>query len=512
MHNRNFHRPRGRVLTTLLAVVLAGCAASTTTTNATQEANANEALPTAAPALSLAAALEARSTFLVDRRATTLADVKVPALPDAFTQQQNIATYQVELIDIGPTHAVYIVVRGLDSAGTVTMTADLALDESALEALYDAAQAPPQLPFEGTFFKGILFRQAASAAGTPAADVAAGLEASLPASLRAGGALPPATAPGATALVLPGQASAPLVDANDRSVLAPCLTTMLGLLAAAFGCPAIFSGVGTWVGVFACGGGLLAAAASAPSCLCAAGIAPFGSETWNSSLGMGPEFCSCARTTGDSTAWLGRSPRSSGDAACYSCPVESEREQRGVCNDFACYLVPQDRCVSCPVGTSLDPVDGNCKCDDGSEPRGLTSLESTRQAVADCPNAWYVVGAYNYHEMTNCPSGGWGFCSPGGSGGCTKGEEKPGTGGADFAVISIGGDRSWSCEGTGGLDICGADATWCGNYHCGASSYTVSTPHETLARYDEVAEKLDCLASRYPNAEYVVKRTQPARP
>jgi hypothetical protein len=490
-----------------------GCAGDSATTTAAQDAAATDGT---AAAPTLAEALAARIAFWTDRRTIKLSEVSVPAAPDAFTQQHNIATYHVMIVDIGHDAGVQISVNGFDAAGAATFAADLALNQAAIEALHNANRPPPEGRAESKFFKGILFRQAASASGASPADLAAGLEASLPASLRAAGALPPdagaapATAPSALALQVPGQTSPPIYDDNDRSVLAPCSTMLLGVLAAALGCPAIFSGVGTWVGIAACGGGLLAAASAGPSCLCAAGVAPFGSETWNSSLGMGPEFCSCARTTGNAVAWLGQSPRSPGDASCRSCAEGWNQDRRLNCDATGCYIVSQDRCVTCPLGTHFDPISDRCECWDGSEPRALYPIERLRQTVADCPNTSLTVAAVSHNEYTGCQeTGGFGFeC---GLFGCTAQPRQPGLGGApiDLFFDSNREVPSWHCDGfpgSQGSPCAVTESTTCRTGGCGApAQQEVGALLSRNASPMFIAEIVECMATTYPDREILIR-------
>jgi Ran GTPase-activating protein (RanGAP) involved in mRNA processing and transport len=329
--------------------------------------------------VTVADAVAARLAFLAGRRLQQQRTADVPAVGD-YAARFGVARYEVRVATARPDDVTYVGVTGFDAAGAVRVVADVAVTKAAAEALYEAGRSGAPAADEH-YQRGLPLFSAASAAGAPVRDVVAGLQESVQQSL----------APAGPALRLTAGSAdlTPSVHDQDRSVIAPCFVAGLGLLAAAVGCPAALTGIGTTVGILACGGGLVAAASAAPSCLCAAGIAPFGSETWNATLGMGPEFCSCARTTGRPDAWLATSPRSSGDAACFSCPPGSARTQASQteCYNDACGDVTRDldRCACKPGLVPVDPNDParGCDCPAGTQRQGDKCLHPPQKVCFD---------------------------------------------------------------------------------------------------------------------------------
>lgn len=352
--------------------------------------------------------LAARTSFLQSRDTARLFSVSAPAVADAYAAAHGVARYEVRYGSFDADHLLYLGVTGYDAAGAVRLAVDFSVGQDELQSLYRAFNKGERVngfnPFNTV---GHPQSRAASALGTDARATVDGLEASLQSSLQAAGALRAAPPPPAElAVVINPNTQPPTADDEDRSALSPCLVGLVGLSLAIVGCPAVITG--PW-GMAVCGLGVAAAVVGGLSCACALGTAPFGSETWNSSLGMDPELCSCERTTGREEAWLGSSPRSSGDATCYTCPEGFVRASRYSCFGGECGTQYFDSCVNCPVGTYTDPEDPNrCVCADGSDPAGTVPL-SNGQVVANCPSGVYAVGGFRTRQLTDCHLN-WGGC------------------------------------------------------------------------------------------------------
>ncbi len=332
----------------------------------------------------MADAMNARRTFL--GAYTTNPTVKnVPAQASTFTSGLGIARYEVRTGALQPEGGVFLSITGLDSGGNPRAVLDVALSQAAVEALHNGLQAVragtalPPVPAASVLPGGIRLSQAASVTNATVRELTDGLRASAEASLQAAGQLGGAGGGTVSAAFVPssqqGTAKGPkpvpaVWDANDRSVLSACMIPVGSMGVGLASCGAAFlslaatagsggtatplTGPALWTAGLTCIGSVGAALMTVPNCMCAAGIAPFGQETYNSTQGQGPEFCSCSRTTGSSQAWLGKSPRS-GDAACASCPTGTTRvvtrEHR--CYDYLCGTVNETQSYcGCPQGTT----------------------------------------------------------------------------------------------------------------------------------------------------------------
>jgi hypothetical protein len=324
----------------------------------------------------MADAMAARRTFL-GAYVTTPSVQNVPAQASPFTSGLGIARYEVRTGSLQPGGGIYLGVTGLDSSGNPRAVLDLALSQAAVEVLYNGVKAVqagttlPPVPAASVLPGGIRLSQAASVTNATVRELTEGMQASVQASLQAAGQL--GITGGGTVSALAGPAPtqgtakgtkpvAPVWDANDRSVMAACWGPAVGMGVAVLSCGAAFLSLAggpvavglTWAAALTCVASVGSAAATAPNCMCAAGIAPFGQETWNATQGQGPDSCSCARTTGNSAAWLGKSPRG-GDAACASCPTGTTRtvNKQIQCYEGACGTTQdaQSQC-GCPQGTT----------------------------------------------------------------------------------------------------------------------------------------------------------------
>jgi hypothetical protein len=317
----------------------------------------------------MADAMAARRGFL--KTYTTNPTVEnVPAQASTFTSGLGVTRYEVRSGTLQPGGGIYLGITGLDSSNTPRVVLDLALSQAAVEVLYNGTKAgspPPPVPAQSVLPGGIRLYQAASVTNATLRTLTEGLRASVQASLQAagqlgvtGGGTVSALAVGPVETEAKGPSPVPPVwDPNDRSVTSACWLPATGMALAILSCGAAFLSLTNpvtaplaWAAGLTCTASLGGAAATAPNCMCAAGVAPFGQETWNSTQGQGPQYCSCPRTTGNSASWLGKSPRG-GDATCASCPTGTSRVvyDQVSCYDGACGTVRDARSYcGCPQG------------------------------------------------------------------------------------------------------------------------------------------------------------------
>lgn len=314
-------------------------------------------------------AFSARLNFLgTQTTAPTVRDVA--ATQDTFATGLGIARYEVRVGSVvQPQSGMYLGVTGRDSAGNVRVVLDLALTRAAIEALYQAATTTnPPVPAVTALPQGVLLLQVASATNAPQRTLHSGLMANVVASLRAAGQLSTSGTVSAASLTTPSPGTGrgprpvtPVFHGEDRSLLRSCWDTMIATAGAVLGCGASLLAMGSpaapaaaWAAYLTCGGAGLGVVGTLPSCLCTAGITPFGQEMWNSADGLAN--CSCARTTGQAGAWLGSSPRVPAQSACAHCPTGTTR---AVTRELRCYdaatcgteNVTQNYCA-CPQGTT----------------------------------------------------------------------------------------------------------------------------------------------------------------
>jgi hypothetical protein len=317
----------------------------------------------------MADAMAARRTFLGTY--TTIPTVEnVPAQASTFTSGLGVTRYEVRSGTLQPGGGIYLGITGLDSSNTPRVVLDLALSQAAVEALYNGTKPgtpTPPVPDSSVLPGGIRLYQAASVTNATLRELTDGLRTSVQASLQAAGQLG-LTGGGSVSAMAVGPVQSPsrgpspvppVWDPNDRSVTSACWAPTTGMALAMLSCGAAFLSLTNpvtaplaWAAGLTCVAALGGAAATAPNCMCAAGVAPFGQETWNATQGQGPQYCSCSRTTGNSASWLGRSPRG-GDATCASCPTGTSRvvTNQLSCYDAACGVVreAQSYC-GCPQG------------------------------------------------------------------------------------------------------------------------------------------------------------------